>query len=95
MASRKIHVFKPFKLNVLDVHTSYGVGVHDVPEDVANHWYVKAHSDPVGEAVELPPPVKVDRDAEIAAAMAAFEQYEPDAPGAPLPARRGRPPKGK
>lgn len=43
----KINVTKPFVLNMDGLHRSFGVGLHGVEDEVAEHWYVKAHSEPV------------------------------------------------
>lgn len=72
----KINVKKPFVLNLPTGHVSFPVGVVDVEDEVANHWYVQAHSAPFVE--REPQPDKADG---IAAFMAAFDGYEPDAPG--------------
>ena len=72
----KINVKKPFVLNLPAGHVAFSVGVIEVEDDVAAHWYVQAHAEPVVE--QEPAPDKLD---EIAAFMAAFEGYEPDAPG--------------
>lgn len=45
----KILVHTPFKL-LLDVssnHVEFQKGVHDVDDEIATHWYVKQHSEPV------------------------------------------------
>lgn len=43
---KEIFVHTPFVLTIpVDPHRiNFGVGVHHVPESVANYWYVKAHS---------------------------------------------------
>lgn len=94
-----INVKKPFIHNTPAGHVHYVPGLVDVPDEVANHWYVKSHSDMV-ENAELQPQGKgadiLSRDAEIAAAMAAFDEYEPDLPSGPVkdqPKRRGQRPK--
>ena len=73
----KISVKKPFVLNLPSGHIAFSAGgVIDVEDEVAAHWYVQAHSEPVVEQEPAP-----DKGDEIAAFMAAFEGYEPDAPG--------------
>lgn len=81
----KISVKKPFVLNLPAGHVAFSVGVVDVEDNVANHWYVQAHSEPVVEQEPAP-----DKGDEIAAFMAAFEGYEPDAPGESAPKKPGR-----
>ncbi len=40
----QIQVVKPFTLTHQDgTQQAYGVGVHDVPDIVAEHWYTKLH----------------------------------------------------
>ena len=68
----KISVKKPFVLNLPTGHVAFSVGVVEVEDDVAAHWYVQAHAEPVVE--QEPAPDKPDE-------IAAFESYEPDAPG--------------
>ena len=47
---KKIYVMKPFNFNDGSAQTHFGVGFHDVTDDVAVHWFVKAHCSPDGEA---------------------------------------------
>lgn len=48
---KTIHVLKAFLLNLQD-HTQrpFRAGLHEVEEHIADHWFVKAHSEPVAEA---------------------------------------------
>ena len=40
----KIHVEKPFTLTHSNgMQQQFRAGAHDVPQDVAEHWYVQAH----------------------------------------------------
>lgn len=41
----KIIVATPFSLTTASGAIDFPAGVHEVDEDVANHWYVKAHSE--------------------------------------------------
>jgi hypothetical protein len=50
----KINVKKPFVLNLDGLHRSFGVGLQEVEDEVAEHWYVQSHSEPV----DIGPPVK-------------------------------------
>jgi hypothetical protein len=45
---KEINVLKAFLLTLAD-HTqrAFAVGVHKVEDEIADHWYVKAHSEPV------------------------------------------------
>lgn len=40
----KIYVHTPFKLHHEGEHKTFPRGNHSVDEDVAGHWYVKAHT---------------------------------------------------
>lgn len=40
-----INVKKPFIHNTPAGHVPYVPGLIDVPDEVANHWYVREHSD--------------------------------------------------
>ncbi|HDR9029899.1 TPA: hypothetical protein QDB14_004121 [Burkholderia vietnamiensis] len=45
MAKTKIEVAKAFRLLGADgEHTHFPVGVHTVEQEVADHWFVKAHT---------------------------------------------------
>lgn len=45
-----IHVHTPFKLTHLDNSVQeFGKGRHNVPEAVATHWFVEAHTESLGE----------------------------------------------
>lgn len=45
-----IHVHTPFKLTNLDNSVQeFGKGRHNVPEAVATHWFVEAHTESLGE----------------------------------------------
>ena len=43
----KINVTKPFILNIDGLHRSFGVGLQPIEDELAGHWYVQAHSEPV------------------------------------------------
>lgn len=47
---KKIYVLAPFNFNDGKEQHHYSVGFHEVPDDVADHWFVKAHISPDGEA---------------------------------------------
>ncbi len=44
MPQVKIYIQKAFKLLVDGVQREFGVGNHTVDKDVADHWFVKAHT---------------------------------------------------
>ncbi|HBD3031010.1 TPA: hypothetical protein KIU63_000017 [Citrobacter koseri] len=47
---KKIYVLTAFNFNDGANITSFTPGFHDVESDVADHWFVKAHCSPDGEA---------------------------------------------
>lgn len=47
---KKIYVLTAFNFNDGEKITPYAAGFHDVDDDVAAHWFVKAHCSPDGEA---------------------------------------------
>ncbi|CAI1017517.1 Uncharacterised protein [Serratia ficaria] len=45
-----IHVHTPFKLTLSDNSVQeFGKGRHNVPEAVATHWFVEAHTESLGD----------------------------------------------
>ena len=45
-----IHVHTPFKLTHADNSVQeFGKGRHNVPEAVASHWFVEAHTEALGD----------------------------------------------
>ncbi|WP_343297350.1 hypothetical protein AAG122_18900 [Raoultella planticola] len=47
---KKIYVLTAFNFNDGAKITPFAVGFHDVDDAVAEHWFVKAHCSPDGEA---------------------------------------------
>lgn len=47
---KKIYVLAPFNFNNGSEQKHFAVGFHDVDDEVADHWFVKAHISPDGEA---------------------------------------------
>lgn len=47
---KKIYVLSPFNFNDGKTQKHFAVGFHEVEKDVAEHWFVKAHISPDGEA---------------------------------------------
>ncbi len=47
---KKIYVLAPFNFNNGNEQKHFPVGFHEVADDVADHWFVKAHISPDGEA---------------------------------------------
>lgn len=47
---KKIYVLSPFNFNDGNEQKHFPVGFHDVDGEVAEHWFVKAHCSPDGEA---------------------------------------------
>lgn len=50
---KKIYVLTPFNFNDGASITEFAAGFHDVESAVADHWFVKAHCSPDGEAPAL------------------------------------------
>ena len=50
---KKIYVLSAFNLNDGASIKAFTPGFHDVENDVADHWFVKAHCSPDGEAPAL------------------------------------------
>ena len=64
---KRIYVLAPFNFNDGVEIKAFAAGFHDVESDVAEHWFVKAHCSPDGEA----PTVENDpRIAELEAQVA-------------------------
>ena len=67
---KKIYVLVAFNFNDGAKITPFAAGFHDVDDEVAEHWFVKAHCSPDGEA----PAVAEDpRIAEYEARIAELE----------------------
>lgn len=47
---KKIYVLTAFNFNDGDKITPFSAGFHDVDDAAAEHWFVKAHCSPDGEA---------------------------------------------
>lgn len=47
---KTIYVLKPFNFNDGKNITHYQMGFHEVEDDMAEHWFVKAHLSPDGKA---------------------------------------------
>lgn len=67
---KKIYVLTAFNFNDGAKITPFAAGFHDVDDEVAEHWFIKAHCSPDGEA----PAVAEDpRIAEYEARIAELE----------------------
>ncbi|HCF8413777.1 TPA: hypothetical protein NIV43_001142 [Klebsiella pneumoniae] len=64
---KKIYVLSPFNFNNGSEQKHFAVGFHEVPDDVADHWFVKAHCSPDGEAPAI---AEYPRIAELEAKIA-------------------------
>ncbi|HCB3718351.1 TPA: hypothetical protein MYV55_000360 [Klebsiella aerogenes] len=64
---KRIYVLTAFNFNDGDEITPFAAGFHDVDDAVAEHWFVKAHCSPDGEAPAL---VDDPRIAELEAQVA-------------------------
>lgn len=67
---KKIYVIAAFNFNDGTKITPFAAGFHDVDDTVAEHWFVKAHCSPDGEA---PAVVEDPRIAEYEARIAELE----------------------
>lgn len=67
---KTIRVVKSFVLTLRNEVKKFEAGVHEVEEKIANHWYVKAHSEPVAAPVV---------EAPAAASPASNEEAKPEA----------------
>ncbi len=92
---KTINVFEDFVLT-LDDHTkrAFKKGMHEVEDEIANHWYTQAHSKPIAAAEAAPappsePPPAETPGAEAAVnAQAAEEEAVPE-PSGPTPPQAG------
>lgn len=64
---KKIYVLSAFNFNDGASIKAFTPGFHDVENDVADHWFVKAHCSPDGEAPALADDPRI---AELEALMA-------------------------
>ena len=67
---KRIYVLAPFNFNDGDKITPFAAGFHEVDDAVADHWFVKEHTSPDGEA---PTMVSDTRIAELEAKIAEKE----------------------
>ncbi|SYS38247.1 STY1053 family phage-associated protein [Klebsiella pneumoniae] len=67
---KKIYVLTAFNFNDGGKITPFATGFHDVDDEVAEHWFVKAHCSPDGEA---PAMAEDPRIAEYEARIAELE----------------------
>lgn len=68
---KKIYVLTAFNFNDGEKITHFAAGFHDVDDKVAEHWFVKAHCSPDGEA---PAAAEDPRIAAYEARIAELEQ---------------------
>lgn len=84
---KKIYVLTAFNFNDGEKITPFATGFHDVDESVADHWFVKAHISPDGEAPTVADDPRiaeleaqlVDKDKKIAELEAQFEELKANA----------------
>ena len=61
-----IKVAKAFSLNFKGARHQFDVGVHEVEDEIAAHWYTKAHADVTdSKPAPAPAPVEQEGDAEV------------------------------
>lgn len=71
---KNIYVLAPFNFNNGSEQKHFPVGFHEVDDDVAEHWFVKAHCSPDGQAPTVADNPRIaeleaqlaDKDAKIA-----------------------------
>lgn len=61
-----INVVRPFTLHFKGVATQFAAGIHTVEHDIADHWFVKAHSQLI-ESKPEPEPEKEEETAPVEA----------------------------
>lgn len=77
----RIIVHTAFKLLGVDgKHIDFPIGAYDVPQEIAGHWYVKAHAEDITQVEE---PVKAE--AEVPAEDEVTDPEEAEAEAAPTP----------
>lgn len=84
---KKIYVLAPFNFNNGSEQKHFAVGFHEVDNDVADHWFVKAHISPDGEAPTVADDSRLaeleaqiaDKDAKIAELEAQNEELKANA----------------
>lgn len=78
---KKIYVLAPFNFNNGSEQKHFAVGFHDVDDDVADHWFVKAHISPDGEAPTVADdPRLAELEAKIAEKDARIAELEAQLP---------------
>ena len=77
---KKIYVLSPFNFNDGKEQKHFPVGFHDVDDDVADHWFVKAHISPDGEAPTVAEDPRIaEYEARIADLEAQIEELKANA----------------
>lgn len=78
---KKIYVLTAFNFNDGEKITPYAAGFHDVDDDVAAHWFVKAHCSPDGEAPAVADDPRIaELEAQIAEKNARIAELEAQLP---------------
>ncbi|HBS6341499.1 TPA: STY1053 family phage-associated protein [Raoultella planticola] len=78
---KKIYVLTAFNFNDGEKITPYAAGFHDVDDDVAVHWFVKAHCSPDGEAPAVADDPRIaELEAQIAEKNARIAELEAQLP---------------
>lgn len=82
-AMKTINVFKQFTLTLASgVQRAFAIGVHEIEAELASHWFVKAHSEPVEQLAQQPPAAAV---APATASETLRELWQSLFPNVPLP----------
>lgn len=78
---KKIYVLSPFNFNDGKTQKHFAVGFHEVEKDVAEHWFVKAHCSPDGEAPAIAEDPRIaELEAKIAEKDARIAELEAQLP---------------
>ncbi len=85
---KKIYVLSPFNFNDGKEQKHFPVGFHDVDDTVADHWFVKAHCSPDGEAPAVAEDPRIaDLEAKLAEKMRALLNSKRNCRRLPIMAR--------
>ncbi|HEJ8623039.1 TPA: hypothetical protein SMK09_004912 [Klebsiella michiganensis] len=78
---KKIYVLTAFNFNDGDKIMPFAAGFHDVDDAVAEHWFVKAHCSPDGEApAQVDDPRIAELEAQIVEKDARIAELEAQLP---------------
>lgn len=88
---KKIYVLSPFNFNDGKEQKHFQVGFHDVDDTVAEHWFVKAHCSPDGEAPAVAEDPRIaELEAKIAEKDARIAELEAQLPEANVNVKKSK-----